>query len=112
MIGSAGDDVIRGDHNDNIIEGGAGNDQLAGSGGDDAFVFGPGFDHDTIADFDDRGDDAIEFSQNVFADFAEVEAALSTDGADVVITVGDDNASIRLLHTSLASLTADDFRFV
>jgi Ca2+-binding RTX toxin-like protein len=42
VIGSARDDVLRGDAGPNALEGGSGDDELAGRAGDDVLTGGPG----------------------------------------------------------------------
>ena len=60
-IGGSGQDVILGNERANVLSGGGGadvlrggrgNDRLSGNAGADRFVFGPGFGHDRITDFD------------------------------------------------------------
>ncbi len=81
--------------------------------GNDTFVFKAGFGHDVITDFVAGAgtDDAIEFQNNIFADFDAVLAAASASGSDTVITVDADN-SITLQNVALASLHQDDFHIV
>ncbi len=55
VIGSAHDDVIRGDKQDNVISGRDGEDRIAGRGGDDTLVGGKGDD----AVYGGKGDDAL-----------------------------------------------------
>lgn len=62
IIGSRGDDVIKGDHFNNILRGNLGNDRLEGKGGNDVLVGGEGNDHLAGGDgndtfFGDAGDD-------------------------------------------------------
>lgn len=72
-----------------------------------------GFGQATLVDFEvgEGSNDVIEFDQAVFADFDEVVAAASTNGADTVITLDADN-SVTLKNVSLADLHVDDFQFV
>jgi Ca2+-binding RTX toxin-like protein len=49
--GGAGDDTLYGDNGDDMLDGGAGNDVLKGGVGVDTFVYGPGYEADTILDF-------------------------------------------------------------
>jgi len=53
----------------------------------------------------------IWFTADLFANFDAMMDHATQDGADVVITVDADH-SVTLSGTSLASLVADDFRFV
>ncbi|MFC5069097.1 glycerophosphodiester phosphodiesterase family protein [Flaviflagellibacter deserti] len=118
----SGDDVITaGAGNDTVdagsgvdrIEGGAGDDLLKGGSGGDTFVFAQGFGHDVISDFATSGAsaDVLEFSIDIFADFAAAMASAVQVGSDVVFTI-DEDTTLTLDHTKLATLGADDFRFV
>lgn len=49
IIGSAYNDTLAGDDNNNVLDGGAGDDNLSGKGGADTFVLSAG--NDTIQDF-------------------------------------------------------------
>ena len=111
--GQAGNDTINGGGGNDVLVGGAGNDALTGGSGNDTFVFKAGFGHDVITDFVAGAgtDDAIEFQNNIFADFDAVLAAASASGSDTVITVDADN-SITLQNVALASLHQDDFHIV
>jgi Ca2+-binding RTX toxin-like protein len=77
------------------------------------FVFHPGFGNDVITTFDDSpsAHDIIEVSSSIFTDFAAVQAASAQVGADVVITATAVD-TITLKSYTLASLGADDFRFM
>ena len=104
MSGGSGDDRI---------EGGAGNDVMSGNSGHDSFVFAAGFGHDTILDFRSSGSssDVLEFDADIFADFDAAMGAADQVGQDVLFTVDADNM-LTLAGVQLASLQADDFRFV
>jgi len=97
---------------DTII-GNGGNDTINGGLGDDIFVFNAGFGQDTIQNFGDvdANNDQLQFSNSVFATVAEVQAAMTQVGADVVITYDAAN-QITLQNVTLSLLDADDFRFV
>ncbi|MDX2157452.1 MAG: hypothetical protein SFW09_13175 [Hyphomicrobiaceae bacterium] len=96
------------------LEGGIGNDTLNGGAGSDQFVFFAGFGTDTIARGgfgDTAGDqDLLVFSSAVFADYAAVQAAMSTVTAGVAIASGTNVLTIQ--GVTVASLGADDFRLV
>ena len=109
IVGGTGHDVLAGGLGDDTLEGGAGNEVLIGGAGSDTFVFTSSFDGDKIVDFQ-VGEDVIEFSTKVFADYAAVQAASSQIGADVEIAFGDN--SITLYNVQLAMLSAQDFLFV
>jgi Ca2+-binding RTX toxin-like protein len=110
--GGAGNDTITGSTGADTLVGGADNDTLTGGTGNDSFVFRAGFGLDTITDFTAGAgsDDAIDFYDGIFADYAAVIAAASTSGANTIITV-DASTKITLTGVALASLHQDDFRF-
>ena len=111
--GGIGNDILNGGDGSDTINGLAGNDTLNGGANNDTFVFAPGFGKDTISQFGDisGNQDVIEFSPALFDSFAEVRAAMSQVGANVVITVDGAN-DITLTNMALASLDASDFRFM
>jgi Ca2+-binding RTX toxin-like protein len=112
MAGADADKVNGGSGND-VIDGGTGNDILTGGSGSDVFVFAAAFGKDMITDFTASGSskDMIQFSTDLFADYAAVMSHTAQVGSDIVVTLDADHA-VTLANTSLASLTADDFRFV
>ena len=78
-----------------VVEGTAGNDTITntasnqtffGNAGNDTFVFSNTFGNDTIADFQ-PSKDVVQFSHDVFADFASVLDHAAQINTDVVITV-------------------------
>ena len=92
VIGSNGDDVLRGSgqherlegrDGDDELRGRGGDDRLEGGGGDDRFVFGPGHGHDRITDFE--GGDVIVI-EDLGVTKAQVLGATSVvDGDDLQI---------------------------
>ncbi|MDQ8731495.1 metallophosphoesterase [Bradyrhizobium sp. LHD-71] len=119
--GSGADILIGGDGND-TIDGGSGNDRLIAGGGDDAltggsgrdiFVFASDFGRDVIKDFSASGanTDVLEFSTDLFADYAALLDAAEQVGRDVTVAI-DADTSLTLSNVQLTSLAADDFRFV
>ncbi|MEO1109809.1 MAG: calcium-binding protein [Pseudomonadota bacterium] len=114
LDGGAGNDELRGHNSSDTLIGGAGDDELWGRAGSDTFVFRFGeAGHDTITDFSAGAvsDDVIEFETAVFANFSEVLAAASDDGADTTIAI-DANTSITLQNVTVSNLHQDDFQFV
>jgi Ca2+-binding RTX toxin-like protein len=103
VIGSAHSDTLAGNVYANVLTGGEGSD---------TFVFGRLVGHDTITDFDARGDDhdVIQISRSWFADFNALEEHISRDDDNVVITL-DDHNSITLEDVGLRHLDASDFYF-
>ena len=109
--GGEGDDSLDGGYGNDDLTGGTGNDVMTGGRGNDSFVFAVGFGLDKISDFGDYGADVIEFTGGTFATYADLMASAAQAGADVVITLDDDNV-LTLLGTKLGTLQDEDFRFV
>ncbi len=111
--GGAGDDALFGYEGDDTLTGGEGDDTLSGGADDDVFIFRTDFGHDTVSDFDAGAgsEDIIEFSTDLFADYAAVLSAAADNNGDTVITVDTDN-SITLSSVSVSALHVDDFQFV
>ena len=71
VVGGSGDDIINTAGGADIIEGGAGSDMLNGGDGNDTFKYSKLSDvlGDEILDFDDRGNDVLDFSALGLVDF-------------------------------------------
>jgi Ca2+-binding RTX toxin-like protein len=112
ITAGAGNDIVIGGSGDDVITGGAGNDTLTGGSGHDVFIFAAGFGRDTIKDFGLTGSssDVIEFSSDLFDDFADVMSHATQAGADVLIAV-DADTTLTLANIKLSALATDDFRF-
>lgn len=119
LYGDDGNDTLYGGTENDTLYGGAGNDRLNGDKHDDVlwgekgadtFVYGKAFGHDLLADFED-GVDHIEFSVKVFKGFDAVKAAMTQDGADVVIKHASGDV-LRIANVSVDNLSADDFFFL
>jgi Ca2+-binding RTX toxin-like protein len=117
VIGSAFNDVIIAKANvwNNVFDGRGGDDTLTGGLGDDAFVFRLGEGSDAITDFSPlaaSNNDVIELVGfgAAFDSFAEVMAAASQNGADVVIDFGS-GQTLTLQNLTLAALASADFIF-
>lgn len=89
-----------------------GDDLLWGGDDDDTFIFSDGDGKDIFKDFTAGAtEDEIDFSGvSSFASFADVQAASTQVGSDVVITI-DANNSVTLEGVTLGNLTSDDFIF-
>jgi Ca2+-binding RTX toxin-like protein len=114
LYGRGGVDSLDGGAGDDTLDGGAGGDFLFGDDGSDTFIFDVGFGIDVVKGFDDdKGidQDVICFDQNVFADFAAVQSAMSEVGTSVFIKFDSYNC-IELTDTSLKYFDAGDFLFV
>jgi ELWxxDGT repeat protein len=88
-------------------------DFLTGGAANDLFIFQAGFGQDVITDFQGNGaaaGDTIRFGAGTFANFAAVQAAMSQQGSDVLITLNAGNI-LTLQNTTIAQLNAQDFLF-
>jgi len=83
---------------------------LTGMGSNDTFVFGPGFGHDTITNFEPTTD-VIEIDHSVFANVQALLAAMQDDGHGNVIINADMHDSITLQHVTVAQLQAHQYDF-
>lgn len=119
LLGGTGDDILFGGQQNDMLFGGDGNDRvkgdqgidtLTGGAGADVFIFGKTFGFDTITDYED-GIDKIEISKKVFLNLTGVNAGMTQDGGDVLITslLGD---VLRIQNVQMAQLTVADFTFV
>jgi ELWxxDGT repeat protein len=88
-------------------------DVFAGGAANDLFIFQAGFGQDVITDFQGNGaaaGDTIRFGAGTFADYAAVQAAMTQQGNDVLITLNAGNI-LTLQNTTIAQLNAQDFLF-
>ncbi len=107
-----GDDTAIGSAGDDTIIGGRGDDTLTGGLGADTFVFRNEEGDDVVTDFE-IGIDTVQLDGVVgFGDYASVQAAMTQDGADVLLDFGGNHHSIRFEDTLLAALTSDQFEFI
>lgn len=112
LLGEDGQDTLYGDAGFDTLDGGAGSDLLFGRFNADTFVFSDGHGHDTVADFDATNDiEKLDLTAlSGLGSVAEVLAAASQDGADVVI-ITNANSSIRLRNVDINDLDSADFIF-
>lgn len=138
VIGSAREDVLYGSSGNNVLLGNSGSDQLVGQGGsdhlggddgDDMLIVNGGFatmvggsgddrfvvfsgSHARITDFTAGAGytDEILIYKNIFASFAEVNAATYASGDSTFIVKGD--FRIELVGVRPWHLHADDFNFL
>lgn len=103
-IGNDLDNTITGNAQDNLITGGLGNDILTGGGGSDVFVIGKGDGQDSVLDFKTGTDgDVLRLDGSSFGSFAEVKAAMTQVGLDVVLSLGG-GQTVTLQNISLAEI--------
>ncbi|MDB5438919.1 MAG: hypothetical protein JWM33_1346 [Caulobacteraceae bacterium] len=109
-VGNAQDNIIAGAAYSQTIDGGVGDDVLTGGKDGDTFVFHAGSGHDIVTDFNAAEGDRIQLQGVGLASFAQVQAALTQDGADAILHLAGGDA-VRLLNTQAAGLTANAFNF-
>lgn len=83
LIGTAGDDDLRGYATDDRLAGGAGNDRLDGGDGSDTYAFAAGDGRDTIADSGAHGQDVIRFGAGIVP--ADIE--ITRNESDLLLLV-------------------------
>lgn len=110
--GGQGRDELYGGKGDDTIDGGTGDDVLSGNLANDRFVFGAMFGHDVIADFGTiaGNNDTIQFTNQIFGSYADVQAHMVQQGTNVSIALDADD-TILLLNIDMRMLTPDDFLF-
>ncbi|MGG5823975.1 calcium-binding protein, partial [Falsiroseomonas sp. HW251] len=125
IYGGSGADSIEGNNAADSIYGGFGADTIAGGGGNDVFAFKVGDTNDVIVDFDDNGDDKLDFSalygpvlagpNNSIGFLSPNSVSYYASGADVIVIIDTNGVTttaefmITLKDTTLASIGADDF---
>jgi hypothetical protein len=113
LTGGDGNDYLFGLNGSDVLAGGTGSDYLHGGNGSDTFVFVPDFGRDMVGQFHDGfgTEDTIQFSQDTFADYADVRSHMTQVGTSVFITLDDGN-SIEIQRADITLFGADDFLFV
>ncbi|WP_058601938.1 family 16 glycosylhydrolase [Aureimonas ureilytica] len=115
VFGNALANYIVGNARFQIINGGMGNDVLTGGGGGDIFDFSAKSGYDVITDFHPGGTsgpsiipDTIRLSGYDFKSFAQVKAAMTQVGSDVILKLTETDA-VKILNTQVKDFTADNF---
>lgn len=103
LVGSAFDDVLKGNNADNVILGGAGNDQingglgndkLEGGAGDDTYIFnGRNFGHDVVYTTG-GGNDKLVFTDVQYRDLQN--GAVTRNNQDLVLNMVGHNSSVTI----------------
>ena len=106
-IAFTGDDTLSGDDGDDLLNGGF---------GDDTYLFADGWGTDTVVGFVagiGSLDDVADIAAFDFADFAAVQAAMTSagGGADTLLQLDADD-SILFEGVAMAGFDASDFGFV
>lgn len=111
-IGNDLDNLIIGNTYSQTLSGLGGDDVLVGGGGNDAFVFGRNGGHDVIVDFTTGAGaeaDTLLIQGSGLTSFAQVKAAMTQVGADVVLKLsGTDDVTFR--NTSVDGFTSQNIQ--
>jgi Ca2+-binding RTX toxin-like protein len=99
-----GDDAIYGYFREDVLDGGAGNDTLAGGNEGDTYVWGRGYDNDTVYDLADgvaegADIDRISFAEGVLP--SEIVLSRPNGGDDLVLTIADTGETLTIQYQFL-----------
>ncbi len=108
-------DILHGDEgNDHLfagdgadqLDGGAGTDVLNGEAGQDTYVFGRGYGQDILRDspVEQSGPNTIQLTSGVSPQEVRLQARLSEDGVNVVLTINGTEDELTLLGAADPSL--------
>ena len=99
------DQLFGGDGADQL-DGGAGTDLLNGEAGQDTYVFGRGYGQDILQDFpvEQSGPNTIQLTSGVSPHEVRLQARLSEDGVNVVLTINGTEDELTLLGAADPSL--------
>lgn len=106
IVGTSGDDVLRGTNIQDRFTGGTGNDVLTGGAGSDTYFFGAGDGIDTINDFAEAG----EINRVMLRDYRESDITGVRQGNYVVLRAGAGDA-LRILWNETAGSGVDRIEF-
>ncbi|HEX8445329.1 MAG TPA: family 16 glycosylhydrolase [Sphingomonas sp.] len=117
VVGNGLANYMKGSARTESLDGAGGNDVLTGGGGGDAFVFNANSGRDVITDFHTGPSANVAVNPDTvrltgyaqFTSFAQVKAAMTQVGSDVVLNL-DANNAIKFLDTTLSGFTADNFQ--
>lgn len=114
LHGGAGNDQLNGGAGNDTLNGGKGNDVMTGGSGADTFVFASGDGRDVITDFraGSQGEDVVQLSKDVFADYqALISSGALTDGENGAQIAFNDGSSVTFNGVKVEQFVIDDFRF-
>jgi len=117
VVGNALANYMKGTTRSESFDGAGGNDVLTGGGGGDTFVFRANSGYDLITDFHPGASGNVAINPDAvrltgyaqFTTFAQVKAALSQVGNDVVLKL-DANNAVKFADTTVSAFTSDNFQ--
>jgi Ca2+-binding RTX toxin-like protein len=92
ITGLAGQDTIFGNAGDDTIDPGPGDDYAEGGIGNDRYVFGRGYNQDTVVDYDENLGNIDTIS--LVADVLPSDVTLEIDGTNLRVVINDTNDSL------------------
>ena len=109
LIGGDNNDQLYGTNGDDRLEGGRGNDSLGSGGGSDTYVFGLGWGHDVLMEWNDEPAwvDRIEFGAGI--DAASVQAGRYNN--DLILTRGSDRIRVEGHFSAEDGAAIEEVRF-
>jgi VCBS repeat-containing protein len=111
LDGGSGSNLLLGGSGADTLVGGAGHDIMWGGAGSDTFKFVSSLGQSTILDFH-SGQDIIEISKSIFADFSDLVAHAVDDGHGTTTIASDPGHTLTLANVPASTLHASDFHFV
>lgn len=108
-VGNKLDNLIVGDEGQQWLDGDGGGDVLTGGAGADTFVFRKGCGMDVVTDFQPGEDTVAIGGGRAPTGFAGLRAAMTQDGADVVLSLGGGDGVV-FRGRRVSDFGADDFR--
>jgi len=106
VVGTDGDDYLRGTDAAERIDGGLGNDTLYGGAGSDTYTYRKGDGSDLILDYNSDYEDILDLT-----DLSQDDVRFTTDGSRMLVTVIPTGDVITLRDFSYAPESIDVFRF-
>ena len=95
IYGGAGNDKLYGGYDNDELHGGSGNDELYGYAGSDTYVFELGDGQDVINEQESWSTgDKVVFGEGI----APEDITVTRDGGDMVLLVGNDGDSLRIVN--------------
>ncbi len=114
LIGGTGSDDLFGGDGDDLIDMGLDDDFAVGGAGNDTFIFREGYGYDGISGFEGGAGmgDVVEVQNTLASDYADLQTYMNDWGGSTTFIDFGNGDTIVFYSTTMADLSADDFRFV